>query len=280
LIGGPRPEPFTRGGLAADLRALGVAAGDVVMVHAGLRSVGRVVGGVNAVVYALLDAVAAAGTVVAYADWETGVDDWDDRSIDDAIPVFDKRIARASRDHGILAETLRTWPGGVRSDHPDASVVAIGPHAERLCADHPLQYGYGERSPFAKLVALPAKILMLGAPLDTITLVHHAEHVARMPGKRIVRYRRKLLRDGAPAWVEIEEFDTSLGAVDGLPDEYIEHIAEEYLANGNGTRGLVGAAESVLLDAAGLHRFAVCWLEEWAAQRGAAGGAGGRAGGG
>jgi aminoglycoside 3-N-acetyltransferase len=263
LIDGPRHEPFTRKSLGADLRALGVAAGDIVIVHAGLRSAGRVVGGVNAVVDALLDAVGSAGTVVAYADWETGVDDWDDPSISDAIPVFDKRIARASRDHGILAETLRTWPGAVRSDHPDASVVAIGPHAEGLCAGHPLQFGYGEGSPFAKLVALSAKILMLGAPLDTITLLHHAEHVARIPGKRIVRYRRKLLRDGVPAWVEIEEFDTSLGAVEGLPDEYIARIAEQYLAQGNGTRGLVGAADSVLLDAAGLHSFAVRWLEEW-----------------
>jgi aminoglycoside 3-N-acetyltransferase len=238
-------------------------------VHAALRSVGPVVGGVNSVVGALLDAVTPAGTLVAYADWESGVDDWDDPRIAGDVPVFDKRIARAARDHGILAETLRTWPGAVRSDHPDAGIVAIGQRAEWLCADHPLQFGYGEGSPFAKLVALPAKIVMLGAPLDTITLLHHAEHVARIPGKRRIRYRRKLLRDGIPEWVEIEEFDTSLPVADGLPDDVFGHIAADYLAEGHGKRGRVGAADSVLLDAAGLHRFAVRWLEDWAAQRGA-----------
>ena len=262
--GGPA---FTRAGLAADLRALGVASGDVVMAHAALRSVGRVVGGVNVVVEALLDAVGAGGTLVAYADWETGVDDFDDPRVADAIPVFDKRTARAARDHGILPETLRTWPGALRSDHPDAGIVALGARAEWLCADHPLQFGYGEGSPFAKLVASAAKILMLGAPLDTITLLHHAEHVARIPGKRIIRYRRKLLRDGVPIWVEIEEFDTANPVVDGLADDFFGRIATDYLAAGRGTRGRVGAADAVLLDAAGLHGFAVRWLEEWAARR-------------
>ncbi len=264
-------EPFTRTSLAADVRALGVVAGDVVMVHAGLRSVGPVVGGVNSVACALLDAVGASGTLVAYADWETGVgeDDWNDPRVADAIPVFDKRTARAVRDHGILAETLRTWPGAVRSDHPDAGIVAVGPHAASLCADHPLQFGYGEDSPFAKLVALPAKILTLGAPLDTITLLHHAEHVARIPGKRTIRYRRKLLHDGVPVWVEIEEFDTSMPVVDGLADDFFGQIAAEYLAEGHGKRGFIGAADSALFDASGLHRFAVRWLEEWAARRSA-----------
>lgn len=259
----------SRASLSADARALGVAAGDVVMVHAAIRSVGTVVGGVNTVVCALLEAVGASGTLVAYADWESGVseNDWNDPRVADAIPVFDKRTARAARDHGIFAETLRTWPGAVRSDHPDAGIVAVGPHAERLCADHPLQFGYGDDSPFAKLVGLRAKILTLGAPLDTITLLHHAEHVARIPGKRTIHYRRKLLRENVPVWVEIEEFDTSVPVVDGLPDDFFGHIAADCLAEGHGKRGFVGAADSALFDACGLHRFAVRRLEEWAARR-------------
>lgn len=257
----------SRAALARDFRALGVALGNVVMVHAGLRSVGPVLGGVNSVVHALLDAVGPPGTLVAYADWESGVDDWDDPLVADAIPVFDARIARAARDNGIFPEALRTWPGALRSDHPDAGSVALGARAEWLCADHPLQYGYGEGSPFAKLIEIDAKILMLGAPLDTITLLHHADHVARIPGKRIVRYRRKLLRDGAPAWTELEEFDTCDPIADGLPDDYFGRIAADYLRSGRGTRAYVGAADSTLLDARGLHEFAVAWLENWALAR-------------
>jgi aminoglycoside 3-N-acetyltransferase len=57
-----------------------------------------------------------------------------------------------------------------------------------VTADHPLDYGYGEAWPLAKLVAARGKVLMVGAPPDTMTLLHHAEHLARIPGKRIRRY--------------------------------------------------------------------------------------------
>ncbi len=33
-------------------------------------------------------------------------------------------------------------------------------------------------------------------PLENVTLLHFAEHVARLPGKRVIRYREKLLRNG------------------------------------------------------------------------------------
>ena len=88
------------------------------MVHAGMRSVGPIVGGVNVMVQALLD---VAGTVAAYLDIEPFYEEGDPE-----VPVFDKRTAKAARDHGVLHETLRCWPGALRSDHPDAGVMAIG----------------------------------------------------------------------------------------------------------------------------------------------------------
>ncbi len=87
---------------------------------------------------------------------------------------------RGSR--GILAEFIRTTPGARRSGNPGASVAAIGAQAEWLTADHPLDYGYGPGSPLAKLVEAGGKVLMAGAPPDTMTLLHHAEHLARIPG--------------------------------------------------------------------------------------------------
>jgi aminoglycoside 3-N-acetyltransferase len=66
------------------------------------------------IVQALLDAIGTAGTLVAYVDYEPFYDDTGEVE----IPVFDKRIAHAARDHGVLHETLRTWPGALRSGHP------------------------------------------------------------------------------------------------------------------------------------------------------------------
>jgi len=225
------------------------------MAHASMRAVGA---DVNDLVRALLE---VAGTLMAYVDWEIEAED----------PLFDPTAARAARDHGILAETIRTWPGALRSAHPDAGMSAVAGSAEGrtaqaelreraawLVADHPFQYGYGEGSPLDKLVRANGKVLMLGAPLDTITLLHFSEHAARIPDKRITRYRRRM----AHGVVELEEFDTCDPVHASLPDDFFADIASDYLATGKGASGVVGRAKSYAFDAADLHRFAVAWLEE------------------
>src|SRR3546814_6502991 len=57
-------QPHTAATLAADLKALGVVPGDVLMVHSSMKSLGFVAGGAQAVVEALLSAVGPEGTVV------------------------------------------------------------------------------------------------------------------------------------------------------------------------------------------------------------------------
>jgi aminoglycoside 3-N-acetyltransferase len=226
------------------------------MVHASVRAIGAVTGGVNVIVQALLDVVGPAGTLAAYIDFEPFYRDGDPE-----IPVFDKLIAHAARDHGVLHETMRTWPGAVRSDHPDAGVVAIGSLAAWITADHPFQYGYGKDSPFDKIVRAGGRVLMLGAPLDTITLLHYAENEARIPDKRICRYRRLMPGVNGPEWVEFEEFDTSQPVHASLPEDCFARIAGDYLAAGRGRQGSVGAASSFLFDGEDLVKFGVEWLE-------------------
>lgn len=248
--------------LAENLRRLGVADGDLVMVHASMRAIGPVVGGAEAMVRALQDAVGPSGTLMAYVDFEPFVLDSDDPA---DVPVFDPRTARAALDHGILHEVLRTWPGSMRSAHPDAGVVAIGPLAPWLVDPHPFQYGYGEGTPFARFVARQGKVLMLGAPLDTLTILHYAEHLASIPGKRIVRYRRRMHGPRGIEWVEFEEFDTSEPVSDLLPPDAFERIGRAFLAGGQGNRGLVGTADSCLLEAPELVQFGIEWMERTAA---------------
>lgn len=242
--------------LHSDLVSLGIGPGEVLMVHSSVRALGPIVGGVNTAIQSLLEAVGHCGTLVAYVDFEPFYEDDEPDP-----PVFDKRIAHAARDHGILHETIRTWPGAIRSDHPDAGVVAIGADALWLTADHPFQYGYGPGSPLAKVLDRQGKVLMLGAPLDTITLLHYAEHEARIPDKRIHRYRRLMPGPQGPAWVQFEEFDTGDPVHPALPDNCFEQIAEAYLATGQGRRGLVAQAPSYLFDARDLIRFGIAWLE-------------------
>jgi len=251
---------ISRASLHRDLHALGLRRGDLVMAQAGLRSVGHpLVGGVNSLVLALLDAIGETGTLAAYVDFEPFYEDDDDP---DAIPVFDKLTAHAARDHGILHETLRNWPGALRRDHPDAGICAIGAQAAWLTADHPFQYGYGPGSPLAKIVEARGRVAVLGAPLDSIALLHYAEHIAPIPDKRVVRYRRKMIAapGSAPEWMEFEEFDAAYPVNSRLPEDYFEQIGRAALAAGLGRSGRVGNAESHLFDAPELVAFALQWL--------------------
>jgi aminoglycoside 3-N-acetyltransferase len=228
------------------------------MVHASVRSVGTVTGGANVIVQALLDAVGPGGTLTAYVDFEPFYTDEDEVE----IPVFDKRIAHAARDHGVLHETIRTWPGALRSDHPDAGVVAIGAKAEWITANHPFRYGYGRGSPFDRIVQAGGRVLMIGAPLDTITLLHFAEHEAQISDKRVRRYRRLMPRACEAEWVEFEEFDTAEPVHRDLPANCFERIATDYLARGFGSQGTVGLATSYLFDGPGLVNFGIEWIEQ------------------
>lgn len=255
--------PYTQSRLIADLKSLGVVQGQMVMLHGSVKAVGAVMGGPNTILQSVLDTLGADGTLMMYAGWQ----DIPDFVLDlpsearqtyyDEHPPFDPATARAVRENSILAEFLRTWPGAQRSLNPEASMVAVGADAEQITRDHPLDYGYGAGSPLAKLVEHKGKVLMLGAPLDTITLLHYAENRAQMAHKNIVRYQCPVLRDGQTVWVEIEDYDTG----EEHADYTFDGIARAYLAEGHGRQGKVGDAESYLFDAADLAAFAVNWLE-------------------
>lgn len=255
---------YTQRQLADGLRDLGVARGDMVMMHASVKAVGRVMGGPNVIIQAVLDVLTPDGTLMMYAGWNDIPDfvgglppDERQRYLDEH-PPFDPATARAVRDHSILAEFFRTWPGAQRSLNAEASMAAVGAKAEWLTRDHPSDYGYGPGSPLAKLVEAGGKVLMLGAPLDTITLLHYAENRANLRHKAVVRYSYPVLRDGQKVWIDVEDFNTG----DPHDDYSFEGIAGDYLAAGHGRRGKVGDADTYLFDAADLVRYAIDWLEE------------------
>ncbi len=249
------------------------------MVHASLRSVGPVVSGADAVIAALRDAIGSDGTLMVYTDWEAdmwGEHTWElsENKADLAFTViqpieairehvlpFDPISSRASRDNGALMELVRTLPGARRSANPGASCAAIGRQAGWLTSDHSIDYGYGERSPFARLVDAGGRVLMLGATNDHMTLLHHAEHLADVPNKRVLRIETPFLVDGRMEWRWIEEFNTGVPVAEGPADDYFATIVEDFLATGKGRRGTVGAAPTILVNAKEIVPFAVGWIE-------------------
>lgn len=246
--------------LARDLAALGVRPGAVALVHCRISALGTVVGGAETVVRALLDVLGPAGTLVAYIGWEDAppddldtLDPHDRELILAEQPPYDPAVGRARRDHGRLAEALRTWPGAVHSGHPEAGVAAVGADAEEIARPHPLDDAYGAGTPYARVVERDGQVVLLGAPLDTVTLVHHAEAIARVAGKRRVAWRCPVLVDGRREWRTLHDVDTTRGA---LPYErltggvdHVEFFARAALERGAGWSGPLGAGTGHVLDA-------------------------------
>ena len=257
----------TKTQLIRDLRALGLSEGRTVMLHASVRSIGWVVGGPDVVLDAILEVLTPSGTLMMLASWEDNpyeLPHWPKERQEAYLrecPAYDPERSRADRrEMGILTEYLRTWPGACRSRNP-FSYVAVGKHAQRVTSEHPLQYSNGPGSPLAKLCELSGAVLLLGSPIGSVTLLHHAEHLADVPDKRLDRYRMPITQDGQRVWVDIEEYDTTRGIVD-WPDNYFETIVNDYLAAGNGRTGKVGAADSYLFEAKPLTAFGARWMEE------------------
>jgi aminoglycoside 3-N-acetyltransferase len=265
-------RPITRSQLVAQLRALGLRAGSVVEVHCSLSSLGFVVGGADAVVLALLEAVGSDGTILALTGWEHDsfdLEEWPEpvrRAYLDDPPIFDPAVSEAARDMGRLPERIRTWPGAMRSNHPEASFAALGSRAGWLIEDQPWDHPYGPGSPLAKLVEADCDVLMLGAPLETLTILHYAEEQARVPTKKTVVYKAAVGTRHAVEWRKIRDIDTSAGAfpyervVESGMDGF-EVIGNDALESGIGRRDAVGESLTSLFPAGDLVRFASSWME-------------------
>lgn len=163
---------FTPADLLQRVRALGVASGDMLLVHSSYDAFAGFTGKPSDVVAVLQDAVgddgallmptmAFVGTAVEYV--RTG-------------PMFD--VARTPSRMGLVTEVFRRTPGVLRSVHPTHPVAVWGRDAQRIIADHHrATTPCGAGSPFARLLERQGKILLLGAEIESLTFFHTVEEM-------------------------------------------------------------------------------------------------------
>ena len=169
---------FDTSQLLEDLRRLDVRAGDTILVHPSLHSLGPLANGPETILTALEQAVGKEGTVCVPAfAWN---------STERQPEPFDVKTTpcRAGR----LCDLFWRRPGVLRGEHPGHGLAAWGRHAERIVRDDRPYDAFDVRRAFGTLYQLDAKIVIFGCGLSPNSTIHAAEDWANLPSAQPCTY--------------------------------------------------------------------------------------------
>lgn len=218
------------------LRQLGLAAGNVAEVHSSLSSFGRVDGGADTVVDALMSVVGLEGAIVMPA-----------QPLTRPLPLTEE-----DRRRGIIAKVHRlpeddlftpTGMGAIADAFRRRPGVAVGSGPFRVCA-----WGRDSaefvRQGFAHLLAVDGLSLLLGVDIHRCSSMHQAERKAGLPPEVEACYcaSTAILRD-YPA----EDWYVQCG---DTPEDGWGKIQDEAHRLGMVRRGWIGRADCRLFRAA------------------------------
>lgn len=252
-------KPNTINSLVKDLISLGIEKGDILLVHSSLSKIGWVCGGPQAVIEALIKVVSKEGTIVMPS--HSG--EWSDPSrwgnppvpeewyqdIYQNMPAFDIKIT-PTRGMGRIGELFRTYPGVIRSNHPQVSFSAFGKKSEEVTKKHSLTPQFGMSSPLGKLYQLKAKVLLLGVDYDSCTCFHLSETIA--DGMQKIKMGTAINEKGERIWKWFNDYDY-------CSDDF-KKIGYEFEKKEKVKKGKIGNAQSKLFNLTIGVDFAHDWL--------------------
>jgi aminoglycoside 3-N-acetyltransferase len=253
--------------LVADLQRLGLRAGMTVMVHSSVKKItgtGYIVGGLQAILEALMQAVTPEGTLVMPTHNADSTDPggWSNppvpeswwETIRNEYPAFDP-VRTPSWQMGALPELFRTWPDVIRSRHPNGSCAAWGKHAHYITAGDPLTDDMGDDGPIGRIYEKEGYVLLLGVGHFNNTSLHLGEFRGDWQGKQPEKGSSVMMVDGERKRVEIAQFTIDNSDFDQAGAAF-EAAHPELIRIGT-----VGAAESRFMPQRPLVDFATRWFE-------------------
>lgn len=170
----------TRDDIVAALRRAGLREGDLVLLHSALSPLGHVEGGPDAVIDAVRTVIGKDGTLLVptFSRSEVNVDGSAFRS-----KKFRPYHPVKSRPWvGRVPTRFLQYESVLRSAHPTHSVAGFGPLAGACLNEHRENDApFSPRSPLARMLEHDAKMIWLGADINTTTLFHLLEAEADMP---------------------------------------------------------------------------------------------------
>jgi aminoglycoside 3-N-acetyltransferase len=253
-------KPSTITTIADNLRKLGIVNGDILVVHSSLTSMGFVIGGAEAVVWALLQAVGKDGTLVMPAHTTQNCDPKDRGTpppnawhelIRRELPAYNPFIT-AVGGMGIIAETFRTFPNTLRSNHPQMSFCANGKYAREITEEHTLTPQYGFNTPVGKMYNLKTKVLLIGVEYNVCSCLHMSETLSGVipndeNGCAVIN------KDGEREWIlytDIDLFTNDFGV-----------IGTDFEKNHDVKKGKIGQAKCKVFELPAIVDFGIEWIK-------------------
>jgi len=175
---------YELGELTSQLAKLKVSYGDTIIIHSSLHSFGIPAGVSKAelcdkIFKQLQSMVGEEGNIV--------------------VPTFNFGFCRGqlydinqtpSEGMGIFSEFVRELNDSIRSKHPIQSISVVGKHARSICSID-THNAFEKKSSFAKLMELNATVLLIGAPIQSVSFVHIAEEQNLVPYRYHKDFRGK-----------------------------------------------------------------------------------------
>jgi aminoglycoside 3-N-acetyltransferase len=220
-----REKEFTQEMLIEQLKAMGIKPGDGIVVHSSYSTIGKVVGGPDAVIDALLEAVGPEGHLM-FPAFAFHID----------LGPYDPATAPTSM--GILCEIARKRTGFYRSDFPYNSVTVSGPQALQIAEDHVSRGHCRPGDPFDRFAMLGGYVMLLGVQFRNNTTVHLGECYADLPNRRMSMtgpYITMVYADGHQRSFNVSgdtQCSEGFGAVEGIMRER-NHIVDGHLGIAN-----------------------------------------------
>jgi aminoglycoside 3-N-acetyltransferase len=188
--GAPGPKAtVTREQIRDGLHQLGLKRGDLVVAHASLKAFGHVVGGADAVIDGLLDALGLEGTLVMPSHTSIGEND---------VAGYDPLATPLRKNIGKIPETFWRRRDVLRGRHPPRHPwAAKGPRAgELLALSEAMQIGSQHIGGLLNRVAeLDGCVLLLGCMHNGNTSVHTGQALAVGEDEGVLKRKADFMAD-------------------------------------------------------------------------------------
>jgi aminoglycoside N3'-acetyltransferase len=216
--------------ISADLRALGIGRGDHLSIGIALSKVGRVEGGPDGFIDAVLDVLGNEGTIMV------NTFNFPRLSTEEArAHPFDISIPCVT---GAVPEALRKRPGALRSRHPVKSVASLGKNAEYLINPHgPESKPY---LPYTLLANIRGKSLFVGLGDNLVAIRHAAQYDAGLITAASIRLYAGYYEDGVIKVLHSSDYHACCNA--------LRNLVPPMRSRGLLREGTLGEARSILVE--------------------------------